>query len=766
MKPEEVFTVTEPIRQAFPAEKAKAWHYKIHPYFTKQPSNVVGEYVRHFCPKGGLVVDPFCGSGVTAIEALVNRRRALCLDLDPFAAFITRMTCLSPVDLAAFWDAYHKVEIEMKPVMDFVRKSKPGELDNYELKEWYPKGVKLPSNADRGYVEDLFGRAQLITLAHLRAAIIKIADIQTRELLLFAFSGILARASITYGIDPKHEGGGDSGIFKVYRYWVPPTPDYRDVWELFSIRARLVAKAKEKGNKLFGDFVKEGNTFSVYRDSAENLLKYVGRNTVDYIYTDPPYGAHIAYLDLSTMWDSWLGFKVTNEMRLQEAIEGGEQKFDEKHYLDVLQKSFEQMFYALKDNAWLSLVFHHKETNLWYSIRDMLRYTGFTYSNTVAQPLSKQTFHKVKNPLRVLGESLIINFQKSATRRIAEPMPLSMASVIRNAAEIAIARGGGATTEEVLREVVPQLFDANLFIDAASKNMNDILAMLEQDFEQGDDKLWHLKKGRQLGSYIPEKDRIRYFVVSYLRTVSKANFDAIITTVLPKLINGHQPRREDIADVLNEVAISYDKENWQLRDPRTLGVQAVFELPTIEAGKPMPVPADLSVHSQQIYRLAVLCLKAGLAPYIGKKERGDQALAQLKPLSRLDIQATADQLKGIEQIDITWATASGSPVWAFEVEESTTILSALERFVDLLAVAPDLGKAKQLTIVASKARRRKLHQELTSSSYVGHPQYMENKITYLFYDDLEKAYTRLSSRGEINLKDLAQYCHPAQEIDK
>ena len=344
-------------------------------------------------------------------------------------------------------------------------------------------------------------------------------------------------------------------------------------------------------------------------------------------------------------------------------------------------------------------------------------------------------------------------------------MPLSMASIIRNAAEIAIARGGGATTEEVLREVVPQLFDANLFIDAASKNMNDILAMLEHDFELGDDKLWHLKKGRQLGSYIPEKDRIRYFVVSYLRTVSKANFDAIITTVLPKLINGHQPRREDIADVLNEVAISYDKENWQLKDPRTLGVQAVFELPTIETGKPMPVPADLSVHSQQIYRLAVLCLKAGLAPYIGKKERGDQALAQLKPLSRLDIRATADQLKGIEQIDITWATTSGSPVWAFEVEESTTILSALERFVDLLAVAPDLGKAKQLTIVASKARRRKLHQELTSSSYVGHPQYMENKITYLFYDDLEKAYTKLSARDEINLKELAQYCHPAQEID-
>jgi len=267
----------------------------------------------------------------------------------------------------------------MKPVVELVRKASLKELDDYELMEWYPKGVKLPSNADRGYVEHLFNKANVIALAHLRTAIMRVQDKQTKELLLFVFSGVLARASITYGIDPRHAGGGDSGIFRVYRYWVPPNPDYRNVWDLFSIRARLVAKAKEQSNKLFGDFISEGDNLNVYCDSAENLLKYVEPNTVDYIYTDPPYGAHIAYLDLGTMWHAWLGLEVTDEMRAREAIEGGEQNFSEKHYLDVLGKSFEQMFYALKDEAWLSLVFHHKETNLWYQIRDMLRYIGFTY---------------------------------------------------------------------------------------------------------------------------------------------------------------------------------------------------------------------------------------------------------------------------------------------------------------------------------------------------------------------------------------------------
>jgi len=759
----------QPIVRALPAEKSKAWHYKIHPYYTKQPSNVVGEYIRHFCPDGGLVVDPFCGSGITAIEALTNRRRTVCIDLDPLAVFITKQTCLAPVDLNAYWDAYRQIEKEMWPVVDFVRHASTKELEDYELKEWYPKGIKLPSNADRGYVEDLFDKAHLICLAHLRAAIMKVNPSQIRELMLFVFSGILHRASITnrYHENPAGRLWDDSGIFLVYRYWVPEKRWQRDTWELFSIRARLVANAKKKSNALFRDFVRKGKTFSVYCDSAENLLKYVDEGTVDYIYTDPPYGAHIAYLDLGTMWHAWLGMEITDDMRAREAIEGGEQQFSEEHYLDVLNRSFEQMFYALKEEAWLSLVFHHKETNLWYSIRDMLRYVGFNYVNTVAQPLSWRSFHKFKNPLRVLGESLIVNFQKTAVRKISQPMSLPMANIIKNVAERVIYSSGGATTEEILREVVPELFDNDLFFDAASKKIGDILAILEGDFELGDDQLWHIKAERQVGNFIPPKLRIQYYVVGYLRKVGKADFDSIVTTILPRLTNGHQPTRNDIADVLKEVAISRDGVNWELKDPSELAVQGVLTQVVYEKGEEYvpEVPAS-TTHNQQIYRLAILCQKAGLVPYIGKKERNDPMLTNLKPLTYLNIKTEIAQQKRIEQIDMIWATADAIPVWAFEVEEHTSILSALERFVALLSAEPELGKNRQLTILAPKARRRKVYQELTSSSYIGHPQYIENKINYMFYDDLSAAFDKYIGRRNISLEELHNVCHlppPADE---
>ena len=47
-------------------------------------------FVLQFSRLGGVVFDPFCGSGSTAIAALENDRRVVCLDNDPAAIHATR----------------------------------------------------------------------------------------------------------------------------------------------------------------------------------------------------------------------------------------------------------------------------------------------------------------------------------------------------------------------------------------------------------------------------------------------------------------------------------------------------------------------------------------------------------------------------------------------------------------------------------------------------------------------------------------------------
>src|SRR5713226_3628270 len=83
-------TSLRPLIEAVPASRQEAArHYGVHPYFTRRPSNVVRAYIERYSRARDVVLDPFGGSGVTAIEAMLLGRRAVHNDLNPFANFIT-----------------------------------------------------------------------------------------------------------------------------------------------------------------------------------------------------------------------------------------------------------------------------------------------------------------------------------------------------------------------------------------------------------------------------------------------------------------------------------------------------------------------------------------------------------------------------------------------------------------------------------------------------------------------------------------------------
>ncbi len=61
-----------------------------------------------------MVLDPFGGSGVTAIKALVLRRRVIHCDINPMANFICSQIAVSPVGIDAFRAAFDEISISCK----------------------------------------------------------------------------------------------------------------------------------------------------------------------------------------------------------------------------------------------------------------------------------------------------------------------------------------------------------------------------------------------------------------------------------------------------------------------------------------------------------------------------------------------------------------------------------------------------------------------------------------------------------------------------
>jgi len=87
--------------------------YVWHKYWSRKTWNVVQEHIKTYCPKGGIVFDPFAGSGVTALEALKVGRRAIACDLMPVATEISRLT-LKPIQLFKLQEAFERVEKTVK----------------------------------------------------------------------------------------------------------------------------------------------------------------------------------------------------------------------------------------------------------------------------------------------------------------------------------------------------------------------------------------------------------------------------------------------------------------------------------------------------------------------------------------------------------------------------------------------------------------------------------------------------------------------------
>lgn len=65
--------------------------YRMHKYFARRPYNVFENLVKHYSKPNELVLDVFCGGGVTVFESCKNERNAIGVDLNPLSTMITEM---------------------------------------------------------------------------------------------------------------------------------------------------------------------------------------------------------------------------------------------------------------------------------------------------------------------------------------------------------------------------------------------------------------------------------------------------------------------------------------------------------------------------------------------------------------------------------------------------------------------------------------------------------------------------------------------------
>ncbi|MEA2060837.1 MAG: DNA methyltransferase [Thermodesulfobacteriota bacterium] len=148
------------------------------------------------------------------------------------------------------------------------------------------------------------------------------------------------------------------------------------------------------------------NEAVVNTSSIENIQ--INNNSIDYIFTDPPFGDNLMYSELNFLWESRLKVFTNNH---KEAIINKSQNKGLSEYADLMTRSFKECFRILKPNRWITVVFHNSKSHIWNAIQDSLNKAGFIISNVAVLNKKQGSFNQVTTSMAV-SKDLVISAYK------------------------------------------------------------------------------------------------------------------------------------------------------------------------------------------------------------------------------------------------------------------------------------------------------------------------------------------------------------------
>jgi DNA modification methylase len=596
-----------------PIEGTKATAiYNMHSYWSKKPHDAIREYIRHYTKPGDIVLDPFCGSGGTALAALMEGRAAIAIDRSPAATFITKNYC-TPVGVQELQTAFEELKDRVKPEIDWLYETrcdrcggkattaytvysqvfqcsrcmakvplfdcieidgetaagKPKKIsvcphchknghdeeinarsksfgfspvlvsyfclsgckpvrgerryndenskkrdyfEKYDIKKikeidanqnpyWYPPhkmmnvdddskpwGVKWRAGSSNfRKISDLFTKRNLWALALIKNKIDSMDVIPPiKDALLFAMEGILLINSRMCRAESTQTQNGV--------YYIPSVSKELNPINSIATKIRVISEASLERNSL-------GTKLCISTQSSTRLDN-INSNTIDLIFTDPPYSEKTQYGELNFVWEAWLNFdtKWQDEEIIINIIRGK----TEADWAEMMSKVMKECYRVLKPGRWISLCYHDTSEGTWALIQDIMAEAGFI-SDTSDTAVFIDTGQKSYNQFvadKVNKRDLVINFRKPRPGEVTGSLIITgeedtttffqkVAAIIRDY----LISHPGVTKDRIYDEVVSRMVRAG---QMEAHNFEEILGRVAEpnrpEGSTGNGLRWYLKE--------------------------------------------------------------------------------------------------------------------------------------------------------------------------------------------------------------------------------------------------------------------------------
>jgi len=139
------------------------------------------------------------------------------------------------------------------------------------------------------------------------------------------------------------------------------------------------------------------------------LLSNVPSDSVDYIFTDPPFGHNIQYSELNLTLESFLGVQTAGAAdTVVNEVMGKTMPV----YADMMTRIFQEFYRILKPGRWMTVEFHNSKAAVWSAIQEALGRAGFVIAHIATLDKKQRTVHQDTNVSGTVNQDLVISAYK------------------------------------------------------------------------------------------------------------------------------------------------------------------------------------------------------------------------------------------------------------------------------------------------------------------------------------------------------------------